>query len=990
MPLENKFDPSEMGDLVGFSCQTIRGNERRKPEEKLQPNVIEKAFLGGRSRWMEEPVIAQWTTPDFKLSKILMEINTLYQQWSHANSAPFFPFSDPLWLQTCSLLRDAGLPWYNTHLNLPDEIDPSWPFHFKDFERQAVLLKGARVGDNEPAGYVCSSDEANLYGIRALQQELRVQRPTQKPLLVAARIEPRVVQSAACIFGMELYQVNDDWELAMKKILERNLGQRPVIFAATLANDQGQMDDFNAISRLSRAVSLFLHVDAARSFDYLTTLSASARKRLGLPRLMLRHPYLDYRIELDHVENHNDSIINASTIVAGGMNWTYPPSVVVLKPRMLGTPSSHIVEYVRGTDGTLAGSRDALGPLLVCLQELRFGIGGIRNIYSKCEHNRRAFSKMLSMRNIAFETPTASLDMIIHPCRPPTPSLQRAWGFVPLADGKFLITMQPSVGVSHLENLATLLSTESFSESVKPSYRSTKEDDYPLSAEILETLQSRVASWRTTAVSSGGYPFNQAPYSALGPIIGQFLPVWIPPSWAKTQGQKILEDRKRSFAISDGEHGSFVASFTTGSTMGNRIGLRAALMSSPSAYVYFSSASHYSIRKNVRDNDTLNNQWSVGGAQRFAEIPANEMGRMIPEALVQQVLVDKASCEAQSKAHYIILLANLGTTFVGGYDDLVALRQAIREVGSDFAYIHVDGALDIGFSSGAVCLGPPSIVMEAGLPVVQGVTMSHHKAYGIMVSGEVICYCPKVQQSSCLVSNVEPRIIFETWLFQQFYSHADLIATAEYCRSNSNRLRSMLKTRGIATRFNEGSFITILERIPPWMVQDFHLAPEGDWVHYITMPHISPAAVDSFVETISLFEAHFSTALHVIKPDLDHALGQPITLIRIRSLDSVLFPKIVAFAEQYGNNATLGGETRSLCLDSLHRQYVNGAMCFAALNSYGDPVVAFLVKSTAQRTLCMGPVLVHADIPCDIRLIQGIAVKGLMLLSELLGLDLME
>lgn len=424
--LENGFAHFDTNDLIKLPGQTVREDEHRVYQEKHEPNYIEKVFLEARSQWMEEPVIAQWATADLQISRTLKEVNALHYQWSCANSAPFNPFSDPLWLQTCKLLRDAGLPWYNDSLNLPDEIDPSWPYHFKEFERQAVLLKGARVDDSEPAGYVCNSDEANLYGIRALQQELRLQRPTQKPLLVAARIETSVVQSAAFHFGLELFQINDDdWESATKMLVERTLCERPAIFAATLANNRGQSDDFNVISRLSRVLPLFLHVDAARNFDYITTLSVSTRKRLGLPGLMLRHPYLHSRAEVGLVENDNDSIINASTIVAGGINHIYPPPVVVLKPRMLGTPSSQVVEYVRGTDGALAGSRDALGPLLVCLQGLRFGNLGIREIYRKCEHNRRMFYNTLLTRNIAVETPPASLDMIIHPFRPLEPSLQQ-------------------------------------------------------------------------------------------------------------------------------------------------------------------------------------------------------------------------------------------------------------------------------------------------------------------------------------------------------------------------------------------------------------------------------------------------------------------------------------------------------------------------------------------------------------------------------------
>lgn len=135
------------------------------------------------------------------------------------------------------------------------------------------------------------------------------------------------------------------------------------------------------------------------------------------------------------------------------------------------------------------------------------------------------------------------------------------------------------------------------------------------------------------------------------------------------------------------------------------------------------------------------------------------------------------------------------------------------------------------------------------------------------------------------------------------------------------------------------------------------------------MPHISPAALDNLVETISIFDAHFSTAPNRIKPDLDFVLGTPITLKRIRSLDSLLFPKTVTFMEQSGIKVDVGIEVRSLCLHPFYRQFVDSAMCFAALDSCGELVVSFLVQSTAQSTLCLGPVLVHVEISCDNNLI---------------------
>jgi hypothetical protein len=54
------------------------------------------------------------------------------------------------------------------------------------------------------------------------------------------------------------------------------------------------------------------------------------------------------------------------------MNGNRPPSTVVLKPRNLGDNAARRIEYTQGFDSTISGSRDALGPLLMGLQEWRF------------------------------------------------------------------------------------------------------------------------------------------------------------------------------------------------------------------------------------------------------------------------------------------------------------------------------------------------------------------------------------------------------------------------------------------------------------------------------------------------------------------------------------------------------------------------------------------------------------------------------------------
>ncbi|KAL8834368.1 MAG: hypothetical protein Q9170_003778 [Blastenia crenularia] len=808
--------------------------------------TIRKAFLDGQSQWMEEPVISRWTTPSRSISSILDRVNSLYQESQVYPCGPFHPFSDPLWLQTCNILREAGLPWHNNNLNLPDEIDPTWPFHFKEYERQAVLTKGARVGDDNAAGYCCDWVEGNMYAIRALQQELRLQRPHQQPLLVGNCIETSILQSAAQMFGLEMVEVGNDWELFTQATIDSTRGQRPIIFAATLANQQGMVDDFAAIQRLSRQVPLLLHVDASRNFDYLTTLSEATREGLGIPRLVLEHLCLDDPV----VEPFEKKVIRAATFVAGGMNWVFPPVVTVLKPQSLGMPHSR-VEYVRGTDATLAGSRDALGPLTVALHEMRFSLSGIREVYAQCSQLRDLLCNMLQMGGVTFQKLSTSLDLIVLTQEHRATFIAQKWGGIHQSGGSVLLTVQPTTNARHVKELVDAFCAPKFIHGALPHQPQQGRNDYSLPSYVLSTLIQRVAGWHAAAKRSGGYPLNQAPYSALGPIFGQFLSLHLPPGWIKTYGDKILRERKHEFGVSLDDEESFMAAFTTGSTMGNRVGLHTALANYPNAFVYFSSASHYSNKKSVRDHDGLAGRWHYSKRPRFAEIQTDDLGSMLPEALVNQAMIDWEWCESHGEIYQTILLANIGTTFLGGSDDILRLRKSLQNVGLNISYIHVDGALNFGFSNSSVRLDVPALEIRDGLPVVQGVTVSHHKVLGIMVSGEVICYSPKQRPMAAVASSVDPRIILETWVAQQFYDSKELVSLHRYCMDNATRLRSALEALGVKVRYNEGSLITVLEKPPSWIIERHHLAPEGQWVHYITMPHISAGAVERFVDDIA-------------------------------------------------------------------------------------------------------------------------------------------
>lgn len=798
--------------------------------------------------------------------------------------------------------------------------------------------------------------------------------PHQEPLLVSGCIESSISESASQLFGLELLQLDCPWEDARDFLEERTDGSRPIIAIATLGNECGEMDDFNAIRRLSKDLPIFLHVDASRTFDYMTTMSSSDRKRLALPRLLLRHPFKDTK-----TRRNSEPTISAATIVGAGTNSISPPPTVILKPRGLGTPSEVKVEYVRGTDSTLAGSRDALGPLLMCLQELRFGSSGIREIYSRCQFNREALQETLESYDVKVEAPRGSLDLVIEDVQL-SKTTQVDLGLKRLGGDSYLATVQPGVTKQDVTKLAGKLVNSKTPLQGPHSWVATAPNEFPIAKQITETVKSVVDHFRVVGKFSGGYPLNQAPYSALGPIIGNFLPVSIPSEWAQARAAEILSARKSSFGLPSSDHDSFPACFTTGSTMGNRVGVHTALSQHPGAYFYYSSVTHYSVKKVVRDSDALTSIWQQEKRPRFAEIPADDYGRMQIPLLIEQVRKDKAHSASRGSNHQIILFANIGTTFVGGRDDITGIRSALASINADISYLHVDGALDLGFAPDSVSLGPPSLATRDGLPVVQGLTLSHHKAFGIMISGEVICYNPTTKGIPT-ATEVDARIVFETWLFQQMYTPADLRRTRQYCFDNSTRLRRSLEAIGLATRHNQDCMITLLERIPPWLVEEFHLAPEGEWVHYITMPHITPTAIEHFVASIFRVVMHFAATFRVLRAPLSQALGQDVQLQRVRYHDTALFGKVSTMAQQSHDN-----RNGPFDLDAFKRKYIYSAMTYAAFGLDGEPLTVFLTEASAERRLAPGPVLFNATFGGDMGLLEEIGRLGFEYLARRMGL----
>ncbi|KAI3325097.1 PLP-dependent transferase [Xylariaceae sp. AK1471] len=944
----------------------------------VDSDVIQKTFEGSKSRWIDDLVISQWRDPEHKIHGVLSEVNDLYHDWRTAELAPFALCPDPLWLDTGRALTSVGLPWHTNQVNLPDEIDSSWPFHFKKFEAQILREKGARVGDPNPSGYVTSYDEANLYCIRALQQELRERFPTRRPVLVYDHFDTRLIVSAGKLFGLEVrhMSLSSTMERLRQELLDATSnGTRPLIFAASLYNATAKYDDLSVISELSQAFPLILHVDAFRSFDYITVFPHTGDQRPGSEKLTLAVRDLKQPLRAD------DKSILASTIVAGGLNHSHHDPAIALKPTLLGEKPTRVA-YVRAFDSTLSGSRDAIAPLWLALYEKRLGDHGLRELCQYLVSLRSFVLRILELQYIPAATSPYSPDIVVRSCT----KSQKKWllrlGGTIIAKEEIILSMNPRFSAISFHSLLPTelaLPCGNRTNETVPRYKDFV-SLYPLPKDILNEIQTTIQSWQVISRSKVGYPLHIGSYSALGPVIGLFWDLNIPKDWIERRSYEILTSRMKAFGlVSPESRKSFKAAFTNGSTMGNRCGIMTALEHFPDAFVYFSAETHYSVIKTLRDCDTLTNRWA-GGKARYSRIRCASNGSILVEALVQQAIADQKRCVDDGVEYHMILLANMGTTFLGARDDLVGIYRDLAAAGIRISYIHVDGALDLGFDTCGIKLGPCGAVDNDGTPLVQGITISHHKALGHIVSGVVLCFSPEWQLStSC--SSLDPRAVFETWFYSRVYGPSDLALMLSYCRTIASHLEACLSRIGVATKRNSQSIITVLERPPSWIIEEFSLRPEGDWVHFITMPYVSKETVDCFVDQLSCIDKQFSVAFSYIAPLLSNSLERAIELKRVQCC-SVLAERVLKLTQSLVSLEDAPYQD----IDPAPRvkSRLRGAVSVVAIDKQNEIQVVFLIGSNRDQSIQVGPLFVTDDFSCrkkeiiDIsRLLVGLLARHL-------------
>ncbi|KAI0410095.1 PLP-dependent transferase [Xylaria palmicola] len=947
------------------------------PASFLGESLIRETFEASKTQWIDDPVVSQWRNPEHRIHKVLEEVGGLYTKWEKVQGAPFALSPDPIWLDTGRALSSIGLPWHQNHLNLPEYIDTSMPFDFKDFEAQLIQTKGARVGEPSPSGYVTGYEEANLYCIRALQQELRMQFPSYKPLLVYDHFDFELIRLMEKFLGLESHHVCLSGVLddLRRTLLSATLNAtRPIIFATSLSNSTAEFDDLVVVSQLSQEFPLVLHVDAFRSFDYVTVfLTGDDQQSIEKLRLGAR----DFKKPVRAA----DGTIFAGTVVAGCLNHSYHDPAIALKPASLGRNDQRI-SWVRSPDSTISGSRDGIVALWLALYEMRLGDQGLWDVCQHLVSLRTSVMQVLNDQSIsAFPSPY-STDILVRSCSEPQKKWLIGLGGETTSKGEIILAMNPRFSST---SLCLLLREEdplhhNHFRLNKGHFYKDFVSLYPIPQAALDRAQTKMQSWPIRARTSIGYPGQMSSQSALGPIIGQFLDIQIPKDWVEAKSSEALTARMEAFGLDTAQsRRDFKGAITTGSTMGNRCGIMAAFAHFPNGYLYFPSESHYSVIKALRDCDTLTNRWT-GKVPQYAEIRCNKNGSMRMEDLVSKAIADQKRCAYEGTEYHMIIFANMGTTFLGGRDDILSIHQELAKVGIQMSYIHIDGALDFGFETCGIKLGPCCAIDGDGRPFVQGITVSHHKAMGQNVSGEILCYSPENQLSE-LSGNLDQRAVFETWFFNQVHSPDELALLLSYCRDNASHVEAGLRKLGVVTRRYNQSNTVAFERPPAWVCEDFCLRPEGDWVHLITMQHVSKGALDCFLDHLSFIDKQFSFAFSCVKPLLADILGRAIELRRVGCCSALaervsgLSDSLVPLHGSYSQGTDSTIDVKST---------LRGAVSVVAIDEQDEIQAVFLAGSTRDKSIHIHPVLIrkdHAHVRRGIvniaRLLMALAIRQL-------------
>ncbi len=362
----------------------------------------------------------------------------------------------------------------------------------------------------------------------------------------------------------------------------------------------------------------------------------------------------------------------------------------------------------------------------------------------------------------------------------------------------------------------------------------------PLAAADQRRLAEVLARIERGSETLVGYPCNQCfDYSELYPFLAHAINNVGDP-FAGSNYQQNTHDIERDvvhdFAmLTRAEPESIWGYVTSGGTEGNLYGLYLARELHPTAIVYYSEDTHYSVAKSLR----LLHARSI----MIRSLPSGE--------------IDYEDLEATLRIHRDvppIVFANIGTTMKGAIDDVGRIRAIIDDLRLTTRYIHCDAAL-----SGMILPfvdDPPSWDFSSG---IDSVSISGHKMIGSpLPCGVVLARRRNVER---IARSVEYVGVLDTTIGGSRSAFAPLVLwyglrrlgrdgmrrVVRQCLDTADHAIEQFARHGLAAWRNPHSITVVTPRPSEPVVHKWQIAPFRDIGHLITMPHVTRDVVDRIV-----------------------------------------------------------------------------------------------------------------------------------------------
>lgn len=279
---------------------------------------------------------------------------------------------------------------------------------------------------------------------------------------------------------------------------------------------------------------------------------------------------------------------------------------------------------------------------------------------------------------------------------------------------------------------------------------------------------------------------------------------------------------------------------TNGGTEGNLYGLYLAREAFPSAKVYYSESTHYSVRKNLH---LLQLQNVVIRSQKNGEMDYDDL---------ESVIVLHREKPA-------IFFLNIGTTMTEAVDKLDEIKRIVKKYAIKNYYIHCDAAFLGAFAP--FVKEKPQFDFAHG---IDSISISGHKFIGSPIPCGIVLanrkHRNRIANSISYVDTMDTTIAGSRngltplllWSFIKKHGISGLRQRAETSQKLARYTETELNKIGMNAWRNKDGLTVVFDSPSKEIVQRFQLATDGEISHVICVPGITQQDIDKLISALKM------------------------------------------------------------------------------------------------------------------------------------------